>query len=81
MFSGGTRRLPFLDWGLLRLNPSAGLFQLASFPISASGVFDLTIPTLVSYPEFELPLQMGYLDMVQGRLTLSNLEFQTAVAH
>ena len=81
MISAGTRRLPLLNWGLLRLNPGAGLFQLASFPIPASGSFDLTIPTLASYPPFELPMQMGYLDMVQGRLSLSNLEFQRAVAH
>lgn len=81
LISGSTRRLPLLNWGLLRLNPSAGLIQLASFPIPATGVFDLTIPTQVTYPEFELPMQMGYLDMVQGRFSLSNLEFQSAVAH
>ena len=69
------------DVGVLRLDPGFGLITLASVPISVTGVVELTLPTQVTFPEFELPMQMGYLDLVRSEIFLSNLEWQGFVGH
>jgi hypothetical protein len=69
-------RLPLPPFGLLRLEP-AGLSQLALLPVPAGGAVDLTLPTAASWPELELALQAGYLDVVANAVTLTNLEHLT----
>jgi hypothetical protein len=60
----------------LRIDPSA-LAQLALIPVPASGVVDVSLPTSAAWPEFELPMQVGYLDAIANELVFSNLEHLT----
>ena len=71
-------RLPLPPFGLLRLDP-VGLAELLQFPVPASGVVDVSLLTSAAWPEFELPMQVGYLDAIANELVFSNLEHLTFV--
>ena len=79
LFAGvRSTRLPVPPFGLLRLDP-IGLIELIQLPVPPGGVVDVTFPTSLAWPEFELPMQVGYLDAIANQLALSNLEHLTLV--
>ena len=69
-------RLRVPPFGLLRIDP-IGLAQLLKVSVPAGGVVDVSLPTSAAWPEFELPMQVGYLDAIANELTFSNLEHLT----